>query len=128
MKIFHSILWFIKRENWIKNVPNHFSLIARLSERSPFDGSCCGGYTGGDDTSSDSEPPPAPRYRIVLLGDAATGKTGEISLWQTNCCIINSWLYFNFPFTKSSREPVHDIRVYAHIWCESRWRVRWKDS
>jgi hypothetical protein len=51
----------------------------RLSERSPFDGSCCGGYTGGDDTkscSSGSEPTPPPRYRVVMLGDSATGKTG----------------------------------------------------
>lgn len=59
------------------------SLAVRLSERSPFDGSCCGGYTG-DDTSTDSEPPPPPRYRIVLLGDAATGKTGEIELKRMN--------------------------------------------
>lgn len=51
----------------------------RLSERSPFDGSCCGGYTGGEDTSdSDSEPTPSPpRIRVVMLGDSATGKTGE---------------------------------------------------
>lgn len=57
-----------------------FSINRRLSERSPFDGSCCGGYTGGEDTkscSSDSEPTPPPRYRVVLLGDSATGKTGN---------------------------------------------------
>lgn len=68
---------------------HYFCPIVRLSERSPFDGSCCGGYTGGDDTSSDSEPPPAPRYRIVLLGDAATGKTGEICLWSGKQTVVS---------------------------------------
>lgn len=77
----------------------------RLSERSPFDGSCCGaGYAGGDDTkscSSDSEPTPPPRYRVVLLGDSATGKTGEcneilqvgeISFYHSNhCCDSQRW-------------------------------------
>lgn len=49
-----------------------------MSERSPFDGSCCGGYTNGDDSSSDtSEPTPPPRYRVVMLGESGTGKTGK---------------------------------------------------
>lgn len=51
-----------------------------MSERSPFDGSCCGGYTGNDDSSSDSEPTPPPRYRIVMLGESGTGKTGMYTL------------------------------------------------
>lgn len=50
--------------------------LCRLSERSPFDGSCCGGYTGGDDSSSE-EPTPSPRYRVVMLGESGTGKTGK---------------------------------------------------
>ncbi|CRK92522.1 CLUMA_CG006084, isoform A [Clunio marinus] len=59
----------------------------KLSERSPFDGSCCGGYTGGDDTkscSSDSEPTPSPRYRVVMLGDSATGKTALVNQFMTS--------------------------------------------
>lgn len=55
-----------------------YSFLCRLSERSPFDGSCCGGYTGGDESnSSDSEPTPPTRYRVVMLGDSGTGKTGK---------------------------------------------------
>lgn len=49
----------------------------RLSERSPFDGSCCGGYTGNNDDSSSEEPTPPPRYRVVMLGESGTGKTGK---------------------------------------------------
>lgn len=55
-----------------------YTFLCRLSERSPFDGSCCGGYTGGDESnSSDSEPTPPTRYRVVMLGDSGTGKTGK---------------------------------------------------
>lgn len=42
-----------------------FSSFFRASERSPFDGSCCGaGYVTVDSlppSPTDSEPPPAPR-------------------------------------------------------------------
>lgn len=46
----------------------------RASERSPFEGSCCGGgYTAVDSmppspSDSEEEPPPPPRYRVVMLG------------------------------------------------------------
>lgn len=60
----------------------------RLSERSPFDGSCCGGYAGGGDDSkslsSDSDPSPPPRYRVVMMGDSGTGKTALVSQFMTS--------------------------------------------
>ncbi|XP_070498804.1 uncharacterized protein Rgk2 isoform X2 [Chironomus tepperi] len=61
------------------------STTSKLSERSPFDGSCCGGYTGGDESnSSDSEPTPPTRYRVVMLGDSGTGKTALVNQFMTS--------------------------------------------
>uniref|UniRef100_A0A1B0CZ11 Uncharacterized protein n=1 Tax=Phlebotomus papatasi TaxID=29031 RepID=A0A1B0CZ11_PHLPP len=58
------------------------------SERSPFDGSCCGGgYSVVDSlppSPTDSEPPPPPRYRVVMLGDAGVGKTALVSQFMTS--------------------------------------------
>ncbi|XP_055908381.1 dentin sialophosphoprotein isoform X2 [Eupeodes corollae] len=63
---------------------------SRASERSPFDGSCCGGGYANVDSippspdTDDSEPPPPPRYRIVMLGDAGVGKTALVSQFMTS--------------------------------------------
>ncbi|KAJ6645420.1 GTP-binding protein GEM [Pseudolycoriella hygida] len=63
---------------------------SRTSERSPFDGSCCGvGYTTVDSfppspTDSEVEEPPAPRYRVVMMGDSAVGKTALVSQFMTS--------------------------------------------
>ncbi|GAB0097849.1 hypothetical protein DMENIID0001_135270 [Sergentomyia squamirostris] len=63
-------------------------LLPRASERSPFDGSCCGGgYSVVDSlppSPTDSEPPPPPRYRVVMLGDAGVGKTALVSQFMTS--------------------------------------------
>uniref|UniRef100_A0A1B0C919 Uncharacterized protein n=2 Tax=Lutzomyia longipalpis TaxID=7200 RepID=A0A1B0C919_LUTLO len=64
------------------------STTSRASERSPFDGSCCGGgYSVVDSlppSPTDSEPPPPPRYRVVMLGDAGVGKTALVSQFMTS--------------------------------------------
>ncbi|EDS31671.1 conserved hypothetical protein [Culex quinquefasciatus] len=68
------------------------STASRASERSPFDGSCCGGGyatvdslpsspVGGDE--EDSEPIPT-RYRVVMLGDSGVGKTALVSQFMTS--------------------------------------------
>ncbi|XP_031638454.1 uncharacterized protein LOC116350696 isoform X2 [Contarinia nasturtii] len=66
------------------------STTSRASERSPFEGSCCGkGYTAVDDSlppspTESAEIPPPPRYRVVLFGDAGTGKTALVSQFMTS--------------------------------------------
>ncbi|XP_054740303.1 uncharacterized protein LOC129245894 isoform X1 [Anastrepha obliqua] len=62
---------------------------SRASERSPFEGSCCGGaYANVDsvptspDESDNIEPPP--RYRIVMLGDSGVGKTALVNQFMTS--------------------------------------------
>ncbi|XP_017466091.1 PREDICTED: uncharacterized protein LOC108358992 isoform X12 [Rhagoletis zephyria] len=64
---------------------------SRASERSPFEGSCCGGgYANVDsvpsspDDSESLEPPPPPRYRIVMLGDSGVGKTALVNQFMTS--------------------------------------------
>ncbi|XP_017150251.1 uncharacterized protein LOC108160633 isoform X3 [Drosophila miranda] len=64
---------------------------SRASERSPFEGSCCGGgYANVDslpvssDESDNLEPPPAARYRVVMLGDAGVGKTALVNQFMTS--------------------------------------------
>ncbi|KAL1394914.1 hypothetical protein pipiens_002966 [Culex pipiens pipiens] len=68
------------------------STASRASERSPFDGSCCGGgYATVDSLPSspvggeeeDSEPIPT-RYRVVMLGDSGVGKTALVSQFMTS--------------------------------------------
>ncbi|XP_058457355.1 uncharacterized protein LOC131434553 [Malaya genurostris] len=67
------------------------STASRASERSPFDGSCCGGgYATVDslpsspvDDEDDSEPIPT-RYRVVMLGDSGVGKTALVSQFMTS--------------------------------------------
>ncbi|XP_053689210.1 uncharacterized protein LOC128738241 [Sabethes cyaneus] len=68
------------------------STASRASERSPFDGSCCGGgYATVDslpsspapDDDDDSEPIPT-RYRVVMLGDSGVGKTALVSQFMTS--------------------------------------------
>lgn len=84
----------------------------RASERSPFEGSCCGGgYANVDSIPSstdtdDLEPPPPARfvcigfvfdnifflvffisisrYRIVMLGDSGVGKTALVNQFMTS--------------------------------------------
>lgn len=85
----------------------------RASERSPFEGSCCGsGYANVDSVpsspdSDDLEPPPPARfvciafgsdytlvvnifiafisrYRIVMLGDSGVGKTALVNQFMTS--------------------------------------------
>ncbi|XP_037918216.1 uncharacterized protein LOC119656024 isoform X3 [Hermetia illucens] len=64
------------------------STTSRASERSPFEGSCCGGgYSNVDSlppSPTDSEPPPPPRYRVVMLGEASVGKTALVSQFMTS--------------------------------------------
>ncbi|KAG5682220.1 hypothetical protein PVAND_011586 [Polypedilum vanderplanki] len=60
------------------------STTSKLSERSPFDGSCCGGYTGNSNSSDSSETTPPTRYRVVMLGDSATGKTALVNQFMTS--------------------------------------------
>ncbi|EDW60540.1 uncharacterized protein Rgk2 isoform X2 [Drosophila virilis] len=64
---------------------------SRASERSPFEGSCCGaGYANVDslpaspDESENMEPPPPARYRVVMLGDAGVGKTALVNQFMTS--------------------------------------------
>ncbi|KAH8353925.1 hypothetical protein KR067_003685 [Drosophila pandora] len=64
---------------------------SRASERSPFEGSCCGaGYANVDslpaspDDSENLEPPPPARYRVVMLGDAGVGKTALVNQFMTS--------------------------------------------
>ncbi|XP_037805253.1 uncharacterized protein LOC119599542 [Lucilia sericata] len=67
---------------------------SRASERSPFEGSCCGGGYANvdsvpaspeeDDDSENYEPPPPPRYRVVMLGDAGVGKTALVNQFMTS--------------------------------------------
>ncbi|KAL5286747.1 REM1 family protein [Megaselia abdita] len=62
---------------------------SRASERSPFDGSCCGGGYANVDSmppspDTDEGPPLPARYRIVLLGDAGVGKTALVSQFMTS--------------------------------------------
>ncbi|EDW79762.1 uncharacterized protein Dwil_GK17958 [Drosophila willistoni] len=64
---------------------------SRASERSPFEGSCCGaGYANVDslpaspDESENQEPPPPARYRVVMLGDAGVGKTALVNQFMTS--------------------------------------------
>ncbi|KAH8405706.1 hypothetical protein KR215_006988 [Drosophila sulfurigaster] len=64
---------------------------SRASERSPFEGSCCGaGYANVDslpaspDESENLEPPPPARYRVVMLGDAGVGKTALVNQFMTS--------------------------------------------
>ncbi|XP_036225012.1 uncharacterized protein Rgk2 isoform X3 [Bactrocera oleae] len=63
---------------------------SRASERSPFEGSCCGGgYANVDSIPSstdtdDLEPPPPARYRIVMLGDSGVGKTALVNQFMTS--------------------------------------------
>ncbi|XP_017092652.2 uncharacterized protein Rgk2 isoform X2 [Drosophila bipectinata] len=64
---------------------------SRASERSPFEGSCCGaGYANVDslpaspDDSDNLEPPPPARYRVVMLGDAGVGKTALVNQFMTS--------------------------------------------
>ncbi|XP_065092986.1 uncharacterized protein Rgk2 [Ochlerotatus camptorhynchus] len=67
------------------------STASRASERSPFDGSCCGGgYATVDSLPSspnaeedDSEPIPT-RYRVVMVGDSGVGKTALVSQFMTS--------------------------------------------
>ncbi|XP_062553133.1 uncharacterized protein LOC134218228 [Armigeres subalbatus] len=67
------------------------STASRASERSPFEGSCCGGgYATVDSLPSspnadeeDSEPVPT-RYRVVMLGDSGVGKTALVSQFMTS--------------------------------------------
>ncbi|XP_055624302.1 uncharacterized protein LOC129767426 [Toxorhynchites rutilus septentrionalis] len=67
------------------------STASRASERSPFEGSCCGGgYATVDSLPSspvaediDSEPIPT-RYRVVMLGDSGVGKTALVSQFMTS--------------------------------------------
>ncbi|XP_067628981.1 uncharacterized protein Rgk2 isoform X2 [Eurosta solidaginis] len=64
---------------------------SRANERSPFEGSCCGGGYANVDSiptspndSDNSDPPPAPRYRIVMLGDSGVGKTALVNQFMTS--------------------------------------------
>ncbi|XP_013104329.2 uncharacterized protein LOC106084907 [Stomoxys calcitrans] len=65
---------------------------SRASERSPFDGSCCGGGYANvdsvpaspDEDSENVEPTPPPRYRVVMLGDAGVGKTALVNQFMTS--------------------------------------------
>ncbi|EDV98167.1 uncharacterized protein LOC6568836 isoform X2 [Drosophila grimshawi] len=64
---------------------------SRASERSPFEGSCCGGaYANVDslpaspDESDNMDPPPPARYRVVMLGDAGVGKTALVNQFMTS--------------------------------------------
>lgn len=64
---------------------------SRASERSPFEGSCCGaGYANVDslpaspDESENLEAPPPARYRVVMLGDAGVGKTALVNQFMTS--------------------------------------------
>ncbi|KRG05355.1 uncharacterized protein Dmoj_GI18451, isoform C [Drosophila mojavensis] len=64
---------------------------SRASERSPFEGSCCGaGYANVDslpaspDDSESMDPPPPARYRVVMLGDAGVGKTALVNQFMTS--------------------------------------------
>ncbi|XP_052873861.1 arf-GAP with ANK repeat and PH domain-containing protein cnt-2-like [Anopheles cruzii] len=67
------------------------STASRASERSPFEGSCCGGgYATVDslpsshgDEDDESEPIPT-RYRVVMLGDSGVGKTALVSQFMTS--------------------------------------------
>ncbi|XP_049543128.1 arf-GAP with ANK repeat and PH domain-containing protein cnt-2-like [Anopheles darlingi] len=67
------------------------STASRASERSPFEGSCCGGgYATVDSLPSshgededESEPIPT-RYRVVMLGDSGVGKTALVSQFMTS--------------------------------------------
>ncbi|XP_035911911.1 uncharacterized protein LOC118512079 isoform X1 [Anopheles stephensi] len=66
------------------------STASRASERSPFEGSCCGGgYATVDSLPSshgeDDESEPIPtRYRVVMLGDSGVGKTALVSQFMTS--------------------------------------------
>ncbi|KAG4069698.1 hypothetical protein HA402_002277, partial [Bradysia odoriphaga] len=79
-----SIISRRSRSNTSMNSTN-----SRASERSPFDGSCCGvGYATVDSlppspTDSDAEPPP-PRLRVVMMGDSGVGKTALVSQFMTS--------------------------------------------
>lgn len=103
----HGFMWLnFVTENYQQKLNNtkktnfaisHFNVYFSLSERSPFEGSCCGGYAGGDDSkscSSDSEPTPPTRYRVVLLGESGTGKTGKLNVFTplSFCYRFQSWL------------------------------------
>ncbi|KFB42490.1 hypothetical protein ZHAS_00010195 [Anopheles sinensis] len=66
------------------------STASRASERSPFEGSCCGGgYATVDSLPSshgedDDSEPIATRYRVVMLGDSGVGKTALVSQFMTS--------------------------------------------
>lgn len=86
-----KLLWNIF---FIKPPFQYFICPNSASERSPFEGSCCGGgYANVDsvpaspeeeDDSENYEPPPPPRYRVVMLGDAGVGKTALVNQFMTS--------------------------------------------
>ncbi|XP_026470246.1 GTP-binding protein Rit2-like [Ctenocephalides felis] len=63
----------------------------RASDRSPFDNCCGAGYLAvgsisqsTSEPSSPGEPPPNPKYRVVMLGDSGVGKTALVSQFMTS--------------------------------------------